>query len=361
MKNFIVFIDRFTLNKPNGEIISTFHLISSLEKFSTTIVTSETDYKSPNVQFLLKKKILILYIYQIFLFMKNLNEHSIIFINSIYSIKSFMIPILISKFFSKKDFKIIISPRGMLSDKATRSLKKRFYLKFINIFLKNKFVIQVSNNMELNDVKNNLNPNCKIIVSSDPIPKPPKFEYYPQLDKNSLKIVYFGRLSPIKNVLFAYSVFKKMHQKIVFDVYGEITSTDEYYFDKCNTLLKSISSLNYKYKGFATYKDRLDILKKYDICFVPSFSENFCHTIYDALSVGTPVLCSDGVPWSEINTFKAGKLIPLEQIDEFVNFLHSYIKMNHNEIIQIRKNAYNCSLEKFKNAKLDLDNLIHSL
>ena len=58
MKNFIVFIDRFTLNKPNGEIISTFHLISSLEKFSTTIVTSETDYKSPNVQFLLKKNFL---------------------------------------------------------------------------------------------------------------------------------------------------------------------------------------------------------------------------------------------------------------------------------------------------------------
>lgn len=358
MKDFVVFIDRFSLIKPNGEAISTFHLIESLKNFKVSVVTSETDYKSSNIKVITKRNGLISYILQIIPFFRSLKKNSIIFINSIYSIKSFMIPVLIVRFFFKRKFKVVISPRGMLSNKATESFKKRIYLKLIKLVLDNTFTIQVSNQKELSDLKNNFNPKCEIVVSSDPIPKPPEYLNPIKPNKNVLRVIYFGRLSPIKNIYFAYEVFKKINQKIHFDVYGEIHSSDKDYFKKCDSLLSSLDKIKYQYRGFIEYKDRLSILRNYDICFVPSFSENFCHTIYDSLSVGTPIICSDGVPWHEINNLEAGKLLPLSELDKFVSFFDSFLEMHDDQIIQMRKNAHNCAILKYQSAKYDLNNLL---
>jgi glycosyltransferase involved in cell wall biosynthesis len=44
-----------------------------------------------------------------------------------------------------------------------------------------------------------------------------------------------------------------------------------------------------------------EMFAKHDLCVLPTFGENFGHAIIEALTAGTPVLCSPHTPWSPDN------------------------------------------------------------
>ena len=46
--------------------------------------------------------------------------------------------------------------------------------------------------------------------------------------------------------------------------------------------------------------------KKADLCIVPSFKENFCIVVAEALARGVPVIAGKGTPWSGIETNECG-------------------------------------------------------
>lgn len=359
MKDFLILIDSFNINKPNGEAVSTLHLANSLDRDKVIILAGISDQKDTRVK--IRKKFTLSYLLQLYFLIKNLKNNFVLFINSVYSINSFLIPLILMKFIRKINYNIVVSPRGMLSNKATTGLKKRLYLKSIKILLDKNVTFQVSNKKEFNDLKNNLNPKSKIVIFKDPIPQPPKIIKTNKVKNKNLKIIYFGRLSYIKNIEFAYKVFKLSSNKFDFDVYGEINKNDINYFNKCDELLKSIKNVNYSYNGHISYNQRLKILEDYDLCFVPSFSENFCHTIYDSLSVGTPVLTTDGVPWEEINIYEAGKLIPLKETQSFVEFLDSFHTMSDDKRIQMRQNAHIYAQKFYLQAKKELNEMINTI
>lgn len=359
MKDFLILIDSFNINKPNGEAISTLHLANSLDRNKVIILAGNSDQIDSRVK--IKKFFILSYLLQLYFLIKNLNNNFVLFINSVYSINSFLIPIILMKFIRKNNYNIVVSPRGMLSDQATTGIKKRFYLKFIKVLLNKNVTFQVSNQKEFNELKKNLNPKSKIVIFTDPIPEPPKTITINRVKNKNLKIIYFGRLSYVKNIEFAYKVFKLSSNKFDFDVYGEINKNDINYFNKCDKLLKSIKNVNYSYNGHISYNERLKVLTDYDLCFVPSFSENFCHTIYDSLSVGTPVLTTDGVPWEEINNYEAGKLIPLKETQSFVEFLESFDTMSDDKRIQMRQNAHSYALKFYLKAKEELNEMINTI
>ena len=361
MKSFVLFIDLFNIEKPNGESISSLHLVRSLNDFRVSIIAAETDYLKPDLEIKLQEKNIFKYFFQVINIFKVIKKNSVIFINSIYSIRSMLIPVIISNFKNQLDCKIIISTRGMLSDHASRGLKKRIYLKVIKIFLNKNILFQVSNTKELAEFKNNFNPSNDVVISSDPVSSPPKFVQRSKISDRNIKIIYFGRLSYIKNIIYAYEIFNLSSNKFDFHVYGEAFERDKNYFNKCNSLLESLDNLNYRYFGHAPYENRLGILSNYDLCLVPSFSENFCHTIYDSLSVGTPVLTTEGVPWAELNTMNAGKHLPLSDINSFLSFIDSFHTMKSHEVHEIRKNAYNCATKRYAESKNDLNKLIRTL
>jgi glycosyltransferase involved in cell wall biosynthesis len=43
-----------------------------------------------------------------------------------------------------------------------------------------------------------------------------------------------------------------------------------------------------------------------DACIVPSFSENFCMVVAEALAHGVPVIASRGTPWAKVEEYGCG-------------------------------------------------------
>ena len=58
-------------------------------------------------------------------------------------------------------------------------------------------------------------------------------------------------------------------------------------------------------------KDKLELYHSADIFVLPTYSENFGIVIAEALCCGVPVITTKGAPWSEIETYDAGRWIEI--------------------------------------------------
>ncbi|MCP4975163.1 MAG: glycosyltransferase [Maribacter sp.] len=46
-----------------------------------------------------------------------------------------------------------------------------------------------------------------------------------------------------------------------------------------------------------------------DVCVIPSYSENFCIVVAEALSMGMPVIVSDSLAWGEVEARGCGLVV----------------------------------------------------
>jgi glycosyltransferase involved in cell wall biosynthesis len=80
------------------------------------------------------------------------------------------------------------------------------------------------------------------------------------------------------------------------DIYGSVK--DQAYWKLCQQQINNNDSLaSFYFKGHANPADSQTILAGYDALVLLTKGENFGHSIYEALSVGTPVIISDKTPW----------------------------------------------------------------
>jgi glycosyltransferase involved in cell wall biosynthesis len=74
----------------------------------------------------------------------------------------------------------------------------------------------------------------------------------------------------------------------------------------------------------------IDYLQQAHLAILPSKSENFGHSIYEALSVGKPVITSFGTPWLNLKQSHAGLNVDPETID-LQNAISFFADMDHEE------------------------------
>jgi glycosyltransferase involved in cell wall biosynthesis len=135
----------------------------------------------------------------------------------------------------------------------------------------------------------------------------------------SLRIMYLGRISPekgIENVLFALAKLDKF--EVEFKIYGDGPSlialkrlAGELKFPRCKV----------SFMGFADQMQKEEAFNCSDVCIVPSYSENFCMVVLEALSHGVPVICSKGAPWESINAEGCGLWVG-NSPDELLHAIH---------------------------------------
>jgi glycosyltransferase involved in cell wall biosynthesis len=133
--------------------------------------------------------------------------------------------------------------------------------------------------------------------------------YYPVgevVEKHSLrhriKIGCFGAIRPLKNQLTqavaAIRYADSVDKALTFHVNGT----------RCEqggeSVIKNIRAL-FKETGhrlveneWSDHKQFLELLAEVDVAMCVSFTETFCIVAADAVSVGTPLVCSGQVPWS---------------------------------------------------------------
>jgi glycosyltransferase involved in cell wall biosynthesis len=202
------------------------------------------------------------------------------------------VPIIISS-------KLVIAPRGMLQAPLLKQkwVQKKLYLsilKFIFFFKKVKW--HATTKQEASEIRHVFGNKSDIKVISN-IPLTP----YSLVKANnkcldSLTLVYYGLIVENKGLLDLIKTLKSLNLPISLDIYGSIK--DQSYWEKCSLELNNNNSqASFNYLGHADPSDSQTILAKYDAFVLLTKGENFGHSIYESLSVGTPVIITSKTPW----------------------------------------------------------------
>lgn len=349
-KKILIFIDWFLPGyKAGGPIQSVFNLVDRLsDTFDFYVVTSDRDinqnspyqevnfnswtkYKNVNVQYLTADK-------QSFSYYKQLlqeQEYSRIYLNSMFSIKFSMLPLLAAL---KANKQVVLAPRGMLGQGALRlgSLKKKVFIAAFKLFnIHKKIVWQATAESEKNEIEAVFGKKIKIKIAPNlgkqVVTKPTKNAKV----ENEVNLFFLSRISKKKNLLAAIQYLKLVESKhiINFDIIGPIE--EELYWNDCLNLVKGLNkNVKVNYVGAIPNHDLQKALENYHFMLLPTFNENFGHVIMEAWQNACPVIISDQTPWRDLEDKNIGWDISLDKVDTFVKAIEQTAKMNEEEYIK---------------------------
>ncbi len=142
----------------------------------------------------------------------------------------------------------------------------------------------------------------------------------PTPDSSVLRVAFFSRVSPEKNLDFALSTLARVRTKVDFDVIGPIEKIG--YWEKCQQLIAALPP-NVTARSLGSIKpgDVLDTLRQYDLMFLPTGGEGYGHVISESLTAGTPVLISTNTPWRNLQDRELGWDLPLDDMEPFVRVI----------------------------------------
>lgn len=263
--------------------------------------------------------------------------------------------VLLLKRFGKISADVILAPMGVFSEGALAQkwLKKMLYWKiFKQIGLFKGLIWSFTSELEKRDAINTLGKEqiTDYFIAED---LPRKYQCCLNMiearkkEAGEAKLVFLSRICKEKNLIFALQVISKIHGNITFDIYGP--QEDENYWRKCKKLIDNLpKNVKCTYKGMLVPDRVIEILMCYDICVFPTLGENFGHVIYEALMSGCVPVISDKTSWGEIAVQGCGKVISLENTDEWVKEIQFYVDMNCNEFMKIKLNSMQYAKIKYQ-------------
>ena len=383
----LLFCDYFVPGvKAGGPIQSIKNIIKLLEhEIRFDVVTRDRDYEDfeayndivpeswnkvnkINVHYVTKTSIF-RHLLAITKLIKNSN-HDILYLNSLFSLKYSIIPLFVA-FLFRKNLVVILAPRGELMDEALGSKKKRksIYLFVLSIILLfREIIFHASTEYEARKIDKKF-PHKKLKISIAPdiffLSNEGKNSKNSK-NSNSIKIIFLARISEHKNLLFLLEIISLLDSKyeVILDIYGPKVEVD--YWIKCEKVIGNIHKKNryttVSYKGILQHDEVNNTLKKYHLFILPSKSENFGHSIVEALFSGCPAIISDNTPWLNLAQYKAGFDLPLYNIDLYLSAIETFIKMNQDEYKEWSEGAYSyikdkLNLEDIHNSNLELFSL----
>ncbi|WP_104487842.1 glycosyltransferase [Acinetobacter indicus] len=269
---------------------------------------------------------------------------NIIYLNSFFSLRFSIIPLLIARFLGKS---IILAPRGEFSKGALslKALKKKVYILFFKLFSLKNITFQASSIFEENDIKKVFGEKAKIFIAEN-IGSQNYAKNLTPKDKSVLKIAFLSRISPIKNLTYALKVLSKIKKSIQFDIYGPLE--DKTYWQECQDIIENMpENIKVNYKGQLNPNMVVDTLSEYDLFFMPTQGENYGHVIAEALCAGLPLLIADTTPWRDLQEKGIGWDISLNESEEFINAINSVSDMTVEEHYILREKVLCWAKHKF--------------
>lgn len=332
MLSVLLFYDWFLpAYKAGGPIQSIANLIKNLdEDYSFYIVSGNTDHgeveplaniiadkwlpfenlnckviylSKPNQRFSTIKKLV-----------KQIDPDTII-TNGLYTLPFSIFPILVST------CKRIITPRGALhpgalSQKKTK--KKVFLLLFKWLGLHKKVTFCATDEVEVKFIKQQFGSEVKVEIAGNF----PQIHNYlvPPEKKDALIIGSVGLISAMKNHHLVLLALQQCTSYIVYEIFGPVK--DPGYWEECKALIEQLpENIKVNYHGEIPPGEIKNKIEKLHYFILPSKSENFGHAIFEALSVGRPVIVSNYTPWNLLEENSAGFNVDIHSIETISNAL----------------------------------------
>jgi glycosyltransferase involved in cell wall biosynthesis len=235
---------------------------------------------------------------------------------------------------------VLLAPRGELSPGALGMKAKRKQL-FLTLVRTSRYYAHLNWHASSVAEEERIHqvfapPTSRVFLASN-LPEMPQGSVLRTQAKQAgaLKIVLAARISPMKNTLAAIRMVGQLEGEVELDLWGPLE--DREYWAACQQqMLLCRPNVKVRYRGEVAHEQLHVLLHGYDVMLLPTFGENFGHSIIEALSAGLPVVISDRTPWQGLMDVGVGADVPLDNEPEFVRQLERFREMSESEMQDVR-------------------------
>ncbi|MFC6491793.1 glycosyltransferase family 4 protein [Ancylobacter dichloromethanicus] len=241
--------------------------------------------------------------------------HDLLYLNSAFSPRFAILPLAARRLGLVPRRPTVLAPRGEFAGGALaiKAFKKRGYLAAARLGgLFGDVRWQASSPFEAEDIRAVIGARAGVATASDLTARladrPPA--HAPRAPGAPLRVLFLGRISPMKNLDFALRALARVRSAVAFDIYGP--PEDEAYRLQCLQAAAVVPAhVSVRWQGPVRQEEVDALMARYDLFFLPSRGENFGHVIAESLAAGTPVLISDTTPWRGLAAAGVGDDLPL--------------------------------------------------
>ncbi len=258
----------------------------------------------------------------------NSTHHDLIRLNSFFD--PLTVKVLLSRRLGLIDCKpVILYPYGEFgwASLCQKYAKKNLFMRLARLIgLYSPVIWHASSALEADDIVKVMSVRREAIriagdlstIYDDNDEKTPTQQQTPEC--NGLRVTFFSRISPEKNLDVALKILSQVHSNVIFNIIGPIENNE--YWAKCQELIQQLpKNVNTKYIGSIKPSIVMKSLSQYDLLLFPTGGEAYGHTIAESLTAGTQVLISTNTPWRNLESKGLGWDLPLDDIAPFVRII----------------------------------------
>lgn len=208
---------------------------------------------------------------------------------------------------------VVWSTRGALQswNKRSRALTRTIWDKVCNSLCQtNRIVLHATSDAEsLESVERIRNARTVVIPNGIDLPDVNGNER----DVNAeLRLLYLGRLHPIKGIENLLQAITRLPATVKLSICGD--GQPEYRV-RLETLTSELGlSPRVTFHGHVEGEAKERYFREADWCVVPSFQENFCMVVAEALARGVPVIASRETPWTRVEEVGCGLWVDNDEV-----------------------------------------------
>lgn len=268
----------------------------------------------------------------------------IMYLNSFFSYKFTIVPLILNKLKKIDVDKIIVAPRGQFSPGALalKSKKKKLFISISKIFrIYKNLWWHATADLEKEHIQRVFGDELNIIVANNLTADYGNLPYDKNLEKfiGELKIIFVSRIHTKKNLKLAIQLLSEIKGTVIFNIYGPIEDSE--YWNECKQEIALLPrNIKVIYHGIVNHEEIISIFKNNHVFLFPTFGENFGHVISEALIGGCPVIISDQTPWRNLEEAQVGWDINLKSIRKYTNIIQKCVDMNQSEYYRISNRAF---------------------
>ncbi|REJ80247.1 MAG: glycosyltransferase [Acidobacteria bacterium] len=252
-----------------------------------------------------------------------------IYLNSVFSIPFTVLPLRASASLAPRP-RMVLAPRGSLHPGAlrTRTLKKRLYLLGMKLLgVHRDLVFHATDEREADDIRRIFGSGAEVHRIPNLARASSGFVDPPSKTPGRLEVGVLGRIVPKKNLAYLLERVGALRSEVTVRVAGP--EEDSGYVQRCRRIARGLPPhVRVEWLGPVAPEDVGSFLGRNHVIALPTLGENHGHTVFEALSVGRPVLISDQTPWLDLERRNAGWDLPLDRPEAFQRTLERLASMD---------------------------------
>ena len=285
------------------------------------------------------------------------SKSDLIYVNDFLSPRWGVWPLFLRRLGLLRGKSVLVAPRGQFSAGALgiKRWKKRIFLLVARLSgMTAGLFWHATNEAEAREIQQVAGSGARIWCASNLVGCESTRQTLANPPGGPLRLVFYSRLSPKKNLRGAVEIVGGLSFPVQFDVAGSADSRET--LAEAEKLIASLpGNVSSRILGEIPPERVRSLLASYDALLLPTMGENFGHVILEALAAGCAPIISDRTPWRDLEAQGCGWVVPFDDEEGFRRVVTQLNAMNDGERGRMREAA-----RKYALAYMDAPELVAS-